>query len=878
MRLIRGASGSGKTALVFREFAQSTAARKRIVVPTATLVRHYQHELARAGLVFDPNTVISFSRFAIELAGPGHPLLAPATLTRALVRDALTRLQIPEFTQVAATRGMADVVLETITRFENANCTPDRVSKIRSLSPLAKAFLRVWKEVESGLAARGFCTRGQLFRKAAQSEASGTIWLDGFLKFSLLESNLLRALAANCDLTLTLTDGPATLEAHRLALELGAADQLLPAPARHTETIAVTALSPEREADEIARRILELNSRGTDFPDIAVAIRDVESWLPLLRNTFDRFGIPARYYFSTPARKHPVAVFLTGLIAAALDDWDFATTLAALRAHPAWGRSADFDRFDFKVRETMPGRGRDALLALCDSPTLKSHLTDCLKVTSWRNERLRPADWQRRFQQLAATLYRVHTIHAPLDYAALETARSHAAGLRAWSAALDTAAHYLPEAPVLLEQFNAAVTSALDGVAMQIPDNRRNVIHVMSAFEARQWQVRSLFICGMTAKDYPRRASANLLLTEADLRVLPLRDDEGDESLLFDSLRTRATQYLILTVSARDAAGNTIVPSTHFTDAALHESSVLCRPRLHPAVAQTEAGVVTESALGLLRQQHQTIRLTSLEELAKCRFRFFADRTLNLKGTPERPNERLSFSALGLIVHEAMETWLANRTHNFVDLFETTFDAFCQKKNIQPGYNLEVKRVELRRIAGKVNETIQWPFVTTESEVECSIDFPGGIVINGRIDRIDHLGNGDCVILDYKSGKVANVKKLVERETSLQGPLYALAVREKKQLNAVAMVFLAIREDKIYGWGNIPGATTNLELIATPPDWIDSARDRTIARLQSFLAGDVHPEPTHPDDCTWCDYKNTCRVSLIGIEQIGTEQRAQAAE
>jgi len=101
----------------------------------------------------------------------------------------------------------------------------------------------------------------------------------------------------------------------------------------------------------------------------------------------------------------------------------------------------------------------------------------------------------------------------------------------------------------------------------------------------------------------------------------------------------------------------------------------------------------------------------------------------------------------------------------------------------------------------------------------------------------------------------------VERETSLQGPLYALAVRDTKHLNPVAMVFLAVRENKIFGWGVIPGAG-DLELISTPPDWIERARDRTIARLRSFLAGDVHAEPTHADDCDWCDFKHACRIEI----------------
>ncbi len=121
-----------------------------------------------------------------------------------------------------------------------------------------------------------------------------------------------------------------------------------PALPRRPQTIAVQAPEPEREADEIARRILELHTEGTDFPDIAVALRDIDAWLPLLHTTFDRFGIPARAYFSSPVAKHPVAIFLNGLIACALKDWDFASVLAALRPHPAWGHKRRFRSLRFQ--------------------------------------------------------------------------------------------------------------------------------------------------------------------------------------------------------------------------------------------------------------------------------------------------------------------------------------------------------------------------------------------------------------------------------------------------------------------------------------------------------------------------------------------------
>src|SRR5579863_5425220 len=108
MKLIRGAPGAGKTALVFREFKKalrSGAPAPRIVVPTATLVRHFQHELARDGMVFSPQSVVSLNRFIRERAS--EVSLVPDGLLRVIVRDCLQRLRFPEFAAVATTGGMA---------------------------------------------------------------------------------------------------------------------------------------------------------------------------------------------------------------------------------------------------------------------------------------------------------------------------------------------------------------------------------------------------------------------------------------------------------------------------------------------------------------------------------------------------------------------------------------------------------------------------------------------------------------------------------------------------------------------------------------------------------------------------------------------------
>jgi hypothetical protein len=107
----------------------------------------------------------------------------------------------------------------------------------------------------------------------------------------------------------------------------------------------------------------------------------------------------------------------------------------------------------------------------------------------------------------------------------------------------------------------------------------------------------------------------------------------------------------------------------------------------------------------------------------------------------------------------------------------------------------------------------------------------------------------------------------VASSTRLQGPLYALAVRENRNLNPVAMIYWAVREDERYGWGKIPGADVPLEPM--PENWATDAKARTIERLSGFLSGTVNAHPEEADQCRWCDFAAACRVeTLVEIEKV----------
>jgi len=108
----------------------------------------------------------------------------------------------------------------------------------------------------------------------------------------------------------------------------------------------VRAPGVEREAGEIARGILGQAAAGRPFREMAIIVRAAEVYVPLLRSTLGRFGIPAHFYFDSRLDEHAAIRFLTSAVDAMLGGWDYTKTLALLRLAP---RFADSNAMDLSL-------------------------------------------------------------------------------------------------------------------------------------------------------------------------------------------------------------------------------------------------------------------------------------------------------------------------------------------------------------------------------------------------------------------------------------------------------------------------------------------------------------------------------------------------
>jgi ATP-dependent helicase/DNAse subunit B len=866
MLLVTGPAGSGKTTFLvdrFREALRSGNDAIRLLAPTATLAQHLQNRMAREGFVFRRRLIQTLSGFVEERAGDVPQ--APDTVLYLMVEEATRRVNRPEFAAVAHMPGFCASLTHTIAEFSSAGCDSVRLAASVPESPLAAAFLAVYQEVERALERRGLATRAKRLERAAERiESQGlgdirTIWLDGFHALPDPELRVIGALSRRADLTLTLGDGDATETVRARLHAMGFREERAGRARAKPAMALVRAPGIEREAEEIARRILEQAAAGRSFREMGIIARSAEAYAPVLRSTLERFGIPARFYFDSDLERHAVVRFLGGVVDAMLGGWDHARTLQALRLAPRFADSNVMDRFDFAVREQIPNTGLGALKALLaatpGAERLMRLIDDLGAIEEWRSFELVPKDWAARLRMLRNLFH-----PSPLP--------EIGAVLKLFDAALDEAALALESRPMGIEDFWRVAKSVLRLKPLRLADGRHNVVHVLSAEEARQWVLPVVFVCGMVEKQFPQfhrqdpffPDAARSRLNAAGIRVRTAAEFEREERALFDSAITRATMLVTLSYPEFDARGDRTLPSLYLEGLLLApEGSRAVRPQprfpgcpLGPT--RSPAEIRAPGLLEFLRQKTAKLSPTDLESFLQCPFRYFGRRTLRLKPAPARPQDRLDFLTQGGIVHEVLAAWWADQ-RDVAPLFEDVFARYVEEKRIPWGYHTERLRNAMLDDLRAFASDGQWPRGDFQSRMEESFVFrlDQSLEISGKIDRLDTSPDGRAYVIDYKYSTAQNTKDKLKDENLLQAPLYLMAAEELFGVKPTGMFYVGLKGGVVYaGWREIPEG------------WLERKKQQTLQVVAEIRAGRVESTPADPDKCRYCEFRDVCRVETGG--------------
>jgi ATP-dependent helicase/DNAse subunit B len=877
MRLITGPAGSGKTAHVLEEFRKALYSGDhavRLLVPTATMAQHLQNQVAREGFVFRPTLIQTLSHF-VEGLVVDFPQ-APDAVLYLLVQEAVARVDRAEFRRVANLAGFCARVARTILEFSSAGCDSDRLAACLPQAPLAEAFLAVYKEVDRALDRRGLLLRAKRLEcAAARIHADGlnritTVWLDGFHALPDPELSVIRALAKHADVTLTLAGTPANEVVRPRLLEMGFQEEQFERKRAKPATVLFKAPRIEREVEEIARRILEQAASGRPFREMGIIVRAGDLYVPLLHTTLERFGIPAHFYSDEDTAGHPVIRFLVGAIDAMLGGWDHAATVAVLRLAPRFADSSALDRLDFAVREQIPNAGLGGLRALLgDTENRLPQLLDALaQLEELRSFTLTPADWAARLRTLRS-LFRPRRPEHRASRGMVLLWRSQAAALDLFDEALDDTAQGLaPNGLIGIAEFWRSLGSVLRLKPLRVNDGRRNVVYVMAAHEARQWELPVVFVCGLVEKQFPRIESqdpffpdaARLALQRAGIRVRAAADLEREERVLFDTAVSRASMLVTLSYPEFDSRGESNLPSLFLDDLLLlpqQSRAVRPAPR-HVLMPAPPPAIGASALLASLREKTARVSVSSLESYLQCPFRYFAGSLLRLKTSPPRPAERLDFSIQGEIVHGVLAEWLAQRG-DIAAVFQRIFSEKCQEKSIRPGYHTERLRNAMLEDLKRFAADTQWPRAQFSSQAEKPFAVPldDNFQVTGRIDRIDTDAEGRAYVIDYKYSAPERVKARKDAG-QLQGPVYALAAERAFGVRPTGMFFVGVKKEVRYiGWSD----SDLLEADPIPAEWAQTAA-QVLRIVSDVRLGRLAPAPADKDVCRYCDIRDVCRIEI----------------
>ncbi len=364
--------------------------------------------------------------------------------------------------------------------------------------------------------------------------------------------------------------------------------------------LEIVAGDAEDEADAVAREIRRIVLKpGLDelelvrgWRDVGVVVRRMDD-VARYESAFERLGVPLRVVGAgRPLASHPLVRALRGplqLLSGALEAGRFEAR--EITAYLRWraltrGRADELGAVDdwemehrtrgFPISwEAYRSAAPDALRAWVDE--LESTRAACGRDDGDVYADLRAAleDWI------------VHPEPAGLDERGRPRDRAHDLR-RTWAVAVAKKVLSVLDALRMAGQrtgFGADVrlpeavhelTEAFERSSARLPDRRLDAVSLMSAEEARFWELPVVFVAGLEEGQFPIHPDEDVLLRDRDrerlaeddgtLRLPLVREREAFERRLFYVAMTRAQRRLVLVRSGYDTNGDPISPSFFLRD------------------------------------------------------------------------------------------------------------------------------------------------------------------------------------------------------------------------------------------------------------------------------------------------------------------------
>jgi len=294
--------------------------------------------------------------------------------------------------------------------------------------------------------------------------------------------------------------------------------------------------------------------------------------------------------------------------------------------------------------------------------------------------------------------------------------------------------------------------------------------------------------------------------------------------------------------------------------------------------------------------------ITELNEYAKCPYRYFSKRILQLK-EEEKVTSWMSALENGLFFHQVLHAFYTSRLfprQSKHAVYPIAFDlekkeeyrkelfSIAEREFRLIAFDHPFMNIERQTIFGnpeqKIQGRLQMWFEMEWNNIQQSIHKPAmfeigfgnkhdripavdlgkGLILKGKIDRIELSEDlSSFVIADYKTGKNIPGNGDINKGKEQQMPLYALAAQEflkteygLEECKPHHAVYYSLHDCS-------SKVVIDPEQKRSKPLPLESLLALSQGYVQSIHAGDYHVKPTKDSDCNHCSYMSMCRISAI---------------
>lgn len=343
----------------------------------------------------------------------------------------------------------------------------------------------------------------------------------------------------------------------------------------------IIAANMQDEVGQIARNIRRLTYESRyRFEHIAVIFRNITKYQDIVEDTFKRFDIPVRIYAKKPLKNNPLIKTILDIVNIFIYDWQDDSVWKVLKSNIGLDKDL-INKLELEYLLKGNMNDRNKWIDLTSMPELKP-INDFLTwLTEAHNnlEGVHPFSFYCKwYVDIVTMLYKPAFSCEKPDTELLEIMKSDASALREFLGILNNAAlgELVEDAgSFTLEEFNHILNSQIALASYRKIDRRKNVVNVIDALEARQWEIPVVFVGGLLEKEFPRQIREDLFMKDFHRRKLNatgniiLREaceQVDEERYLFYIAITRAKERLYLTYPATNSDGNMTLPSFFLSD------------------------------------------------------------------------------------------------------------------------------------------------------------------------------------------------------------------------------------------------------------------------------------------------------------------------